>query len=286
MGRLGNAVIFASETCALDSLGAQFVRDIDPGEIVVVREDGVHSIRTHCGKGSATCVFEFVYVARPDSVIDGASVHKARKRAGRLLAREHPVEADVVVGVPDSGLDAALGFSQESGIPYGIGFIRNRYVGRTFIQPSQGQREDSVRIKLNAIADTVSGKRVVLIDDSIVRGTTSARLASLLREAGATEVHLRISAPPFLHPCYFGTDIDSRDNLIAYKLTMPEITRQIGADSLEYLSVEGIGRIAEGARCGFCKACFDGNYPVPEPKRVEKDKFERKLSENREAADV
>ena len=277
MGKLGDSIIFSSETCALDSLGAELIREIDPGEIVIVNKEGVRSIRTHCNKGSATCVFEFVYFARPDSIISGASVHKARRRAGAILAQEHPVEADVVIGVPDSGLDAAIGYSQKSGIPYGLGFIKNRYIGRTFIQPTQSQRENSVRIKLNAVADTVNGKRVVLIDDSIVRGTTSARIVNLLREAGATEVHMRVSAPPFLHPCYFGTDIDSRENLIACKYTVPEIAKQIGVDSLGYLSIEGVENIAQGATCQFCTACFTGNYPVAEPRKVGKSKFERKI---------
>lgn len=273
------AVVFASETCALDSLGASFVRDVRPGEIVVVSDQGVRSIETHCGAKGRLCVFEFVYFARPDSVIEGAGVHRARLRAGAYLVLEHPVQADVVVGVPDSGLDAALGFSRQSGIPYGVGFIKNRYVGRTFIQPTQGERENAVRIKLNALKSTVAGKRVVLVDDSIVRGTTSARIVSLLREAGATEVHLRISSPPFISPCYFGTDIDSKDNLIACRLSVEEIAREIGADSLGYLSVEHVRQIAENAGCDFCDGCFTGQYPAATPKTVSKDKFEYKISE-------
>ncbi len=274
------AYVVASETCALDSIDAVFIRDIKPGEIIVIDEAGVRSITTHChGKGHL-CVFEYVYFARPDSVIEGVSVHRARLRAGEILWKEHPVEADVVIGVPDSGLDAALGLSQASGIPYGVGFIKNRYVGRTFIQPSQGQRENSVRIKLNAVADTVKGKRVILVDDSIVRGTTSGRIVNLIREAGATEVHMRISSPPFTNPCYFGTDIDSKDKLIACQMTLPQITEHIGVDSLGYLSVEGVKSLADEADCNFCDGCFTGKYPAEIPTTFEKDKFERKISES------
>lgn len=278
MGSLPDgSTVFASETCALDAIGAKFERDLLPGEIIVCEKEGLRSIRTHCGRKSTMCVFEYVYFARPDSVIEGCSVHKARLRAGELLWQEHPVEADVVVGVPDSGLDAALGFSRASGIPYGVGFIKNRYVGRTFIQPSQKQRMNSVKLKLNAVRETVEGKRVVLIDDSIVRGTTSARIVNLLRDAGAKEIHFRVSCPPFTNPCYFGTDVDSRENLIACRMTIPEICTTIGADSLGYLSVEGVQRIAEDAKCGFCTGCFTGDYPIAVPSEQPKDKFENKL---------
>lgn len=270
--------IVASETCALDSIGATFIRDVLPGEIVVIENNQIKSITTHCGCKGNICVFEYVYFARPDSVIEGCSVHKARLRAGEFLAKEHPVEADVVVGVPDSGLDAALGYSQASGIPYGIGFIKNKYVGRTFIQPTQKDRENLVRIKLNAISDVVKDKRVILIDDSIVRGTTSGRIVNLIREAGAKEVHMRISSPPFINPCYFGTDIDSKENLIACKMTVDEIAKFIGADSLGFLSVEGVNKIAKGANCGFCDGCFTGNYPIEVPLEMPKDKFEVKLN--------
>lgn len=273
-------LVFASESCALDSIGAEFVRDVEPGEIVIADNDGLRSIRTHCGGKSSFCVFEYVYFARPDSVIEGVSVHEARQRAGRILYRENPVEADVVIGVPDSGLDAALGYSKESGIPYGVGFIKNRYIGRTFIQPTQGQRENSVRIKLNVIRETVEGKRVVLIDDSIVRGTTCARIIRLLREAGAKEVHFAVSSPPFRNPCYFGTDIDSRDKLIACQMDVPSIAKKIDVDSLHYLSVEGVRRIAEGAHCDFCTGCFTGEYPIAVPDEMPKNKFECKISEN------
>lgn len=273
------AIVFASESCALDSIGAKFIRDVEAGEIIIVDENGVHSVKTHCGQKTSMCVFEYVYIARPDSVIEGSGVHQARLNAGKILWKESPVEADVVVGVPDSGLDAALGFSMASGIPYGVGFIKNRYVGRTFIQPSQSQRSNSVRIKLNVIKDVVKGKRVVLIDDSIVRGTTSARIVNLIREAGATEVHMRISSPPFTNPCYFGLDIDSKENLIACQMSIEEIAKEIGADSLGYLSIEGVKRIAENAKCNFCTGCFTGDYPVKVPKDMPKDKFERKIGE-------
>lgn len=279
LGKLGDAYVVASETCAFDSIGAEFVRDLLPGELIVIDENGVRSVTTHCGKEkSSMCVFEYVYFARPDSVIEGASVHRARLRAGEFLWQEHPVEADVVIGVPDSGLDAALGLSRESGIPYGVGFIKNRYVGRTFIQPNQADRTNSVKIKLNVVRDTVEGKRVILVDDSIVRGTTSKRIVNLIREAGAKEIHVRISCPPFKNPCFFGTDIDSRENLIACKMSLNEIAKEIGADTLGYLSVEGVRQIAgEDAKCGFCDACFTGNYPCPVPKEMPKDKFEFKI---------
>ena len=273
------AIVFASESCALDSIGARFIRDVEPGEIIIVDKNGAHSLKTHCGQKTSMCVFEYVYIARPDSVIECSSVHHARLNAGKKLWQESPVEADVVVGVPDSGLDAALGFSMASGIPYGVGFIKNRYVGRTFIQPSQSQRSNSVRIKLNVIKDVVKGKRVVLIDDSIVRGTTSARIVNLIREAGATEVHMRISSPPFTNPCYFGIDIDSKENLIACQMSIEEIAKEIGADSLGYLSIEGVKNIAENAKCNFCTGCFTGEYPIRVPKEMPKDKFERKIDE-------
>lgn len=281
MGRLpdGAGYVFASESCALDSIGAEFVRDVEPGEIVVADENGIQTIRTHCGQKSSMCVFEFIYFARPDSVIEGASVHRARLRAGHYLALEHPVQADVVIGCPDSGLDAALGFAQQSGIPYGVGFVKNRYIGRTFIQPTQGMRENSVKIKLNAISETVKGKRVVLIDDSIVRGTTSAKVVKLLRHAGATEIHMRISSPPFISECFFGTDIDSKENLIANKHSVEEIAKIIGVDSLGFLSTDSVVKIAENAGCGFCSGCFTGKYPIDVPKDIPKDKFEMKFEE-------
>lgn len=276
--------IVASESCALDAVGAQFIRDIKPGEIVVFDKNGVRTIEDHCNKKPCTlCVFEYIYFARPDSIIDGCCVHSARVRAGAFLALQHPVQADVVIGVPDSGLDAAIGYSKQSGIPYGIGFIKNKYIGRTFIAPGQKNREDKVRIKLNPIPDTVRGKRIVIIDDSIVRGTTSARIVKLLREAGASEIHMRVSAPPFLNPCYYGTDIDSRDNLIACKHSTEEIAEIIGVDSLGYLSIENVKQIAKGMNgCGYCTACFDGVYPTKIPQTPLKNRFETKISENKE----
>ena len=270
--------VAASESCALAAVGAEFVRDLEPGEILVFSRDGVVSRREHCGTAEHTpCIFEYIYFARPDSVIDGVSVHAARLRAGEILAKTHPVQADVVVGVPDSGLDAALGYSRASGIPYGIGLIKNKYIGRTFIAPGQDHRLDQVKIKLSAVRNSVAGKRVVLVDDSIVRGTTSGRIVSLLREAGAREIHLRISAPPFLNPCYYGTDIDSRENLIACHHTVEEIAKIIGADSLGYLPVEQLGALI--GREGYCDACFTGRYPTSIPTDTRKDRFEKKLSE-------
>jgi amidophosphoribosyltransferase len=273
--------IVASETCALDAVGAKFIRDLDPGEIVVFNKKGVSTIRDHCGKAPRSfCVFEYIYFARPDSVIEGNCVHQARQRAGAFLAKSNPVDADIVIGVPDSGLDAAIGYSRESGIPYGIGFIKNKYIGRTFISPGQKSREDKVRIKLNPIASVVRGKRVVLIDDSIVRGTTSARIVRLIREAGATEVHFRVSAPPFRNPCFYGTDIDSRENLIANNHTIDEIASIIGADTLGYLSMEDVVRLDGGDGAGFCTGCFSGDYPTAVPTEIRKNRFEQKISES------
>ncbi len=280
MGKLPEgAVVFASETCALDTIGAAFVRDILPGEIVTVSADGICSDSSHCAKREKKlCAFEYIYFARPDSIIDGTSVHLARQRAGRFLAQEHPVEADVVIGVPDSGIDAALGYAQESGIPYGIGFIKNKYIGRTFIAPDPKMRERDVSIKLNPLRSTVEGKRVVIIDDSIVRGTTSRRIVSLLRNAGAKEIHMRISAPPFLAACYYGTDIDDPEKLIANHHTTEEIAAQIGADSLGYLSIEGVRRLP-GSTYGLCTSCFDGKYPTSVPDDSGKSRFEYKIHE-------
>ncbi|MCL2068279.1 MAG: amidophosphoribosyltransferase [Oscillospiraceae bacterium] len=282
MGKLDGDTVFASETCALDSVGASFNREVEPGEIVLVNKSGTHSIRTHCRGGSAFCALEFIYFSRPDSVISGQSVHLARQEAGRFLAQESPADADVVIGVPDSGLDAALGYSKESGIPYDVGFIKNRYIGRTFIQKQSqgvGSREQAVKIKLNTVDEAVRGKRVALIDDSIVRGTTFDRIVKLLREAGAKEVHIRIAAPPFLHPCFFGVEIESRDNLIACRMSQDEIRRHFGADSIGYLSIEGLHNASKGADCSLCDACFTGNYPIPVPAEKPVSKYVRKLSE-------
>lgn len=276
--------IVASESCALDAAGAAFVRDVRPGEIVVFEKGGVRSLTDHCGEQEQRlCVFEHLYFARPDSVIDGASVHQARLRAGQLLAQEHPIEADVVVGVPDSGLDAALGYAMESGIPYHPGFIKNKYVARTFIAPTQREREDKVRIKLNPIRSVIARRRVILIDDSIVRGTTSARIVRMLREAGAAEVHMMSSAPMFLSPCYYGVDVDSKENLIAANHGPEEMRAMIGADSLSFLSVEGAEQIAADGKCKtFCTACFTGQYPAGAPENYRKSRFERALSERKE----
>ena len=276
--RSDGSVVFASESCALDAVGAKLERELLPGEIVTVSPAGLHSDRSHCGKvKQKLCVFEFIYFARPDSVVEGCSVSLARQRAGAYLAQEHPVEADIVIGVPDSGLDAALGYAQEAGIPYGIGFTKNKYIGRTFIAPTQDQRETGVNIKLNPIRGVVEGKRVVLIDDSVVRGTTCRRTIEMLRTAGAREIHMRVSAPPFVAPCYYGTDIDSAENLIANHHTVEEIAKLIGVDSLGYLSLEHVSALTDLPVGCFCTACFGGGYPPKVPEFGEKDRFEQKI---------
>lgn len=262
MGKRDEAVIFVSESCAFDSIDAEFIRDIEPGEIVTVEDGEIRSDRELCTGKSNLCIFEHIYFARPDSIIDGELVHETRIRAGMFLAQQKPVDADVVVGVPDSGLSAAKGYSVQSGIPEGMGFIKNRYIGRTFIKPKQDERAIAVKMKLNVLKNVVKGKKVVMVDDSIVRGTTSGRIVNLLREAGAKEVHVRISSPPFLWPCFFGTDIPSRDALISNKYTVEETAKFINADSLDYLSMENLHKIAPNSKCGFCDACFTGNYAV------------------------
>ncbi|MCR4707184.1 MAG: amidophosphoribosyltransferase [Clostridiales bacterium] len=268
--------VVASESCAVRAVGARFVRDVEPGEILIFSGEGVVSRREHCGKKQKKlCIFEYIYFARPDSVIDGRPVHTARISAGRILAENHPADADIVIGVPDSGLDAAIGYSAASGIPYGIGLVKNKYIGRTFIAP--GDRLDQVKIKLSAVEDVVKGRRLILIDDSIVRGTTGGRIISLLREAGAKEIHMRVSAPPFLFPCFYGTDIDSRENLIASRHSVAEIAAMIGADSLGFLPVESLGELSGSG--GYCSACFDGRYPTPIPADTRKNRFEQRLSE-------
>lgn len=274
--------IVASESCALDAAGAALIRDLKPGEMLVFsldRDAGEPvSYTEYCSERSSPCIFEYIYFARPDSVIDRIPVHETRVRAGKILAREFPVEADVVVGVPDSGIDAAVGYAAQSGIPYEIGLIKNKYIGRSFIAPSQGERLDTVRVKLSPVRSVLEGKRVVLIDDSIVRGTTSKRILNLLREAGAKEIHLRISSPPFIHPCYYGVDIDSEDNLIATHHTVDEIARLIGADSLSFLPLEALHEMS--GCVSYCSACFDGRYPTGIPADPRKDRFETKLQED------
>lgn len=267
IGKKDTMYVIASETCALDAVGAEFVRDIEPGEIVVIDPDGMRSIKKHVNKcKKSLCSFEYIYFSRPDSVVDGTTVHKARRRAGALLALDNRVDADVVIGVPDSGIDAAIGYSEQSGIPYALGFIKNKYIGRTFIQNDQKYREERLKIKLNVVKSTVCGKRVIMVDDSIVRGTTSARIVNLLRNAGATEVHVRSSAPKFLNPCYFGTDIDSRDNLIAVRYSEDEIADVVGADSVSFLDLRDLPRIVDdGGTKGMCYGCFSGEYPMEVP---------------------
>ena len=274
----GGGWAVASESCALDAVGAHFVREVAPGEVLVFGPEGMRVHRRGRSGPAGLCVFEYIYFARPDSVIGGVPVHEARLLAGRHLARECPAEADVVIGVPDSGIDAALGFARESGIPYGVGFHKNKYVGRSFISPGERLRERAVRIKLSVIANAVRGKRVVLVDDSIVRGTTSGRIVGLLRDAGASEVHVRVSSPPFRHPCYFGTDVDSEENLIACRLGDVEaIARRIGADSLGYLSLGAAHALAGDGTCACCDGCFSGRYPVEITEEQRKDKFEQPL---------
>ncbi len=278
MGTLSDgSTVFASESCALDAVGADFVRDVEPGEIVTVDAGGIRSDKRHCRRfPRSLCVFEYIYFSRPDSVVDGASVCLARQRAGELLAVAHPVDADVVIGVPDSGLDAAVGYSRASGIPYALGFTKNKYVGRSFIAPTQGEREAAVNVKLNPVRALVEGRRIVLIDDSIVRGTTCRHIISLLRSAGAAQIHMRVSAPPFVAPCFYGTDIDTAENLIANRHSTEEIARIIGVDSLGYLSREDVVRLT-GHDTGFCTACFGGAYPTPVPDPGQKDQFEKKI---------
>lgn len=265
IGKRDNTYFLSSETCALDTVGAEFVRDVEPGEVVTITPEGIFSDKSLCQEKHARCIFEYIYFARPDSKIDGMGVYESRIIAGKILAQTHPVEADLVVGVPESGNPAALGYSIESGIPYGNAFIKNNYVGRTFIKPKQGERESSVKVKLNVLKEAVAGKRVVMIDDSIVRGTTSARIVNLLKAAGAKEVHVRISSPAFLHPCYFGTDIPSEDQLIASGHSVEEICKMIGADSLGYLDVTRLSEMI-GGKTDICDACFTGNYPIEPPK--------------------
>lgn len=265
LGKRDDAYIFASESCALDTIGATFIRDVRPGEIVSITKDGIQSNMDMAteSKEHGRCIFEYIYFSRPDSCIDGVSVYESRILAGRFLAKDSPVEADMVVGVPESGNVAALGYSLESGIPYGQAFVKNSYVGRTFIKPKQKTRESSVQVKLNALRSAVEGKRIIMIDDSIVRGTTSDRIVTMLRQAGAKEVHMRVSSPPFLWPCYFGTDVPAREQLIAYNRSVEEIRQIIGADSLAYLDINRLPQLVGGL--GICRGCFNGEYPIEPP---------------------
>lgn len=279
IGKRENAYILASESCALDTIGAEFIRDVEPGEIVTITPDhGIQSDRSMCFSGeeqhkTARCIFEYIYFGRPDSYMDGVSIYHSRIQAGRYLAMDSPVEADLVVGVPESGNAAALGYSLESGIPYGTAFVKNGYVGRTFIKPKQSSRESSVRVKLNVLREAVEGKRVIMIDDSIVRGTTSDRIVRMLREAGAKEVHMRVSSPPFLHPCYFGTDVPEREQLIAHNRSVDEICRIIGADSLGYLRLERLSEMVDGLP--VCRGCFTGEYPLDPPTEDIRGEYDR-----------
>ena len=270
--------VVASESCAISAVGAEFIRDVEPGEILVFSRDGIVSRGEHCHtKKKTLCIFEYIYFSRPDSVIDGRSVHAARIAAGRILAQEHPADADVVIGVPDSGLDAALGYSRETGIPYGIGLIKNKYIGRTFIAP--GDRFDQVKIKLSAVEEVVKNKDIVLVDDSIVRGTTCERIVSLLKEAGANRIHMRVSAPQFLYPCFYGTDIDSQENLISCHHSVQEISEMIGVDSLGFLPLKSLQELSGNME--YCSACFDGRYPTKVPSDTRKNRFEQRLSEKK-----
>lgn len=263
IGRRDKAILFSSETCAFDAIDAEFVRDVEPGEIITIENGEMRSDTELCDtQKSSLCIFEHIYFARPDSTIANEVVHECRKRAGAFLAMQSPVDADIVIGVPDSGLSAAQGYSEYSGIPIDTGFIKNKYIARTFIKPTQADREIAVKLKLNVLKSAVEGKRVIMVDDSIVRGTTSGRIVKLLRDAGAREVHVRISAPPFTWPCFFGTDIPNRDQLIANKHTIEETAKIIDADSLDYLSIENLHKIAPNSSCSFCDACFTGKYAV------------------------
>ncbi|MCY7850425.1 amidophosphoribosyltransferase [Bacillus haynesii] len=263
---LGDAYVVASETCAFDVVGATYLRDVEPGEMLIINDEGMKSERFSININRSICSMEYIYFSRPDSNIDGINVHSARKNLGKKLAEESGIEADVVTGVPDSSISAAIGYAEATGIPYELGLIKNRYVGRTFIQPSQALREQGVRMKLSAVRGVVEGKRVVMVDDSIVRGTTSRRIVTMLREAGATEVHVRISSPPIAHPCFYGIDTSTHEELIASSHSVEEIRQEIGADTLSFLSIEGllsgIGRQYEGENCGQCMACFTGKYPT------------------------
>jgi amidophosphoribosyltransferase len=275
LGKLNTAWVVASESCALATVGAKYIREVAPGEIVVIDETGIQSIPTAEPVAQATCMFEYIYFARPDSVINNRLVYVARQEMGRELAKEHPADADVVIAVPDSALPGAIGYSQESGIPYAEGLVKNRYIGRTFIQPDQRIRELGINLKLNPLPEVLSGKRVVVVDDSIVRGTTTRPIIRLLREAGAREVHVRIHAPPMRHPCYLGVDTARRSELIAARLNVDEIRDEVGADSLGYLSLPGLIRAINVSGSSLCSGCFTGSYPVPVQLDLDKLALER-----------
>jgi amidophosphoribosyltransferase len=275
LGKLGEGFVLASETCALDTIGAQFVRDINPGEIVIIDDSGIKSIQTKVEE-KAICIFEYIYFARPDSVIDGIGVYGARHRAGRMLAKEQPVEADAVICVPDSGTPAAIGYALESGIPYTVGLIKNRYIGRTFIQPTQKIREEGVSLKLNPLREEIAGKRIIMVDDSIVRGTTSKKIVQALRDAGAKEVHVRVSSPVILHSCYFGIDTPCKNELVGASTLIEKIKDKIGADSVGYLSHEGLIKSIGSCGKGYCTACFSGEYPMDITEEGDKHTFERR----------
>ncbi len=275
IGKLDESYVISSESCALDTIGADLIRDVEPGEIVIIDENGLKSIKSNKWCKKHACIFELIYFARPDSIVDGINANSYRYKTGRILAKQKPVEADRVIAVPDSGIPAAIGYAEESGIPYGVGLIKNRYIGRTFIQPTQEMREMGVKIKLNVLKKNVEGKRVVIIDDSIVRGTTSRRIVALLRKNGAKEIHFRVSSPPVKFSCHFGIDTPNREQLVGAQKSVEEIREMIGADSLDFLSQQGMME-ATNQRSGFCSACFDGDYPMEVPLEGEKFKFESK----------
>lgn len=276
IGKIGNGYILASESCAIDTVGGEFVRDVKPGEIVIIDDSGLKSLTIQEEIRSSVCIFEYIYFARPDSTIDGISVYEARRNAGMRLAKEHPVDADIVISVPDSGTVAAIGYAEQSGIPYGEGLIKNKYVGRTFIKPDQALRELAVQVKLNPLKINVEGKRIIMVDDSIVRGTTSKRIVNMLRNAGAKEVHVRVCSPLIKYPCYFGIDTPNRKQLIASNCEIEEIREIIGADSLGYLSIEGLLKSTSSTNSDFCTGCFSGVYPMAVPREGNKYIFEKR----------
>jgi amidophosphoribosyltransferase len=280
LGKLKEGWVFASESCALDIVGATYERNVEPGEMVIVDKSGIRTRQIFPKKRYAACIFELIYFARPDSLVFGRPAEEARIAFGKQLAREHPVQADIVIAVPDSSNTAAMGYSEESGIPLKFGLIRNHYIGRTFIQPSQGGRDLAVKIKFNPVEHIITGKRVVVVDDSIVRGSTSRKLVKMLRRAGAKEIHYRVSSPPTIGPCYYGIDTPTRKELIAANMTVNEIRKYLRVDSLGYLSLEGMLKVAPLKPEAFCTACFNGDYPVPVVEEI--DKFElEKIHENR-----